>query len=94
MVVVYTEFSERRSSLKSPSSKLDKRLKGSGVVQIAIWKDSPEIAKMQDVFTNYSQEVFYDFNKPLRILDGPGWHSSIRTSTQEDFFVFSTDEKY
>jgi hypothetical protein len=79
--------------LKTTSSKT-RRLKGAGIVQIAIWKDSPEIAKYQDVFTNYSQEVFYDFAKPLRILDGPGWHSSIRTSSQEDFFVFSTDEKF
>lgn len=91
---MYTEGKAKENSLKSTSPKISKNLKGSGVVQIAIWKDSPEIAKYQDVFTNYSQEVFYDFNKPLRILDGPGWHSSIRTSTQEDFFVFSTDEKF
>ncbi len=80
--------------MKATSSKSKQPLKGSGVVQIAIWKDNPEVARWQDVFTNYSQEVFYDFSKPLRILDGPGWHSAIRTSTQEDFFVFSTDEKY
>ncbi len=81
--------------MKVTSTRSNKReLKGSGVVQIAIWQDHPEIAKHQDVFTNYSQEVFYDFSKPLRILDGPGWHSSIRTKAQDDFFVFTVDEKY
>ncbi|MDB5038508.1 MAG: hypothetical protein JWQ35_2036 [Bacteriovoracaceae bacterium] len=81
-----------KASTPTRTSKRD--LKGSGVVQIAVWKDSAEAAKWQDVFTNYSTDVFYDFSKPLRLLDGPGWHSSIRTSTQEEHFVFSVDEKY
>jgi hypothetical protein len=67
--------------------------KGKGVVQIAIWKDNPELLKMQDVFTNYSQDLFYDFSKPLHLLDSPGWSPTIRTESNEGFYVLSTNEK-
>lgn len=67
-----------------------------GFVQVAVWKESLEILKHQDVFTNYSQEVFYDFVRPLKVLDAPGWSSMIKVSPSEDegFFVFRTEEKY
>lgn len=80
--------------MKNTSQKTNvrKTVEGSGVVQVAIWRENPEASKWQDVFTNYSQEVFFDFSRPLKILDGKGWSPSIRVSTQDDFFVFSTDE--
>lgn len=78
--------------MKAATPKAKKAVnKGAGMVQIAIWKESPEVMKYQDVFTNYSQDVFFDFSRPLKILDGTGWNSTIRTSKQDDFFVFSTE---
>jgi hypothetical protein len=72
--------------LKAPSK--------AGTVKIAVWKDNQEILKHQDVFTNYSQDVFYDFVRPLKLLDSPGWSSSIRISPSDDgLFTFSSDEK-
>jgi hypothetical protein len=65
---------------------------GSGVAQVAIWKDSSEV--LQDVFINYSHDVFYDFAKPLRLLDAPGWSPMVKTGSDEGFFVFSLDEKH
>ncbi len=66
-----------------------------GCVKVAVWKDNDEVTKLNDVFTNYSQDVFYDFVRPLRLLDSPGWHSSIKVSPSEEegFYVFTSDEK-
>lgn len=62
-----------------------------GTVRVAVWKDSPEVEKYQDVFTNYSSNVFFDFSKPLKLLESPGWNSSIKTNSEGDFFVFTSD---
>ncbi len=62
-----------------------------GTVRVAVWKDGPEVERYQDVFTNYSSNIFFDFSKPLKLLESPGWSSSIRTNSEGDFFVFTSD---
>ena len=66
---------------------------GSGLAQVAIWKESSETHKLQDVFTTYSQDVFYDFAKPLYLLGSQGWSPMLKASSDGSFFVFSLDEK-
>lgn len=79
--------------MKAASATIKASKKSMGTVQVAIWKDSPEILKMQDVFTNYSQDLFYDFSKPLKLLDSPGWGAHIQTESDQGFFVLTTNTK-
>ena len=60
-----------------------------GHVQVAVWKDSHEFERHQDVFTQYSMGMFYDFSKPLRLLESPGWNADIKVVSEGDFFVFT-----
>jgi len=81
--------------VKSTRTNRSKAKVSQGTVQIAVWRENPEIVRAQDVFTNYSQEMFYDFAKPLRLLDSPGWNSAIRVDSKRDegFFVFSSNDR-
>jgi len=63
-----------------------------GIVQVAIWRDHPAALRMHDVFTAYSHDLFYDFAKPLRLLDSSGWSSQIRAGSADGFFVFTYDD--
>ncbi len=64
-------------------------LSDSGQVQVAVWKENSEFERHQDIFTQYSMGIFYDFSKPLRLLESPGWNSGIKVSSEGDFFVFT-----
>ena len=64
---------------------------GAGQVQVAVWRESDDFEKHQDIFTQYSMGVFYDFSKPLRLLDSPGWSSGIRARSDGEFFVFTNE---
>ncbi|MBN8555690.1 MAG: hypothetical protein J0L93_09615 [Deltaproteobacteria bacterium] len=66
---------------------------GSGLAQVAIWKESSDAHQLHDVFANYSQDVFYDFAKPLYLLGSQGWSPMLKASSDGSFFVFSLDEK-
>jgi len=81
--------------LKPTRTNRSKSKASQGTVQIAVWKESPEVVRAQDVFTNYSQDMFYDFAKPLRLLDSPGWSAAIRIESKGDdgFFVFSSNDR-
>lgn len=73
-----------------PKSKISQ-----GTVQVAVWRESSDLGRFHDVFTNYSQEIFYDFEKPLKLLDSPGWSAAIRVESKQDdgFFVFSSNDR-
>ena len=79
---------------KSTRSKagLSPDVPGSGLVQVAVWKENADFERHQDIFTQYSMGIFYDFSKPLRLLDSPGWNSGIKTKSDGDFFVFTHEE--
>jgi hypothetical protein len=92
-LILYTELKGallKQNRQKSTSQKSSQK----GTVQVAVWKDSAEIVKAQDVFTNYSSDTFYDFVRPLKVLEGSGWSSMIKAkSDDEGFFVFSAEDK-
>lgn len=73
------------------SSSKTRKASNKGTVQVAVWRENSEFERYHDVFTNYSKDIFFDFARPLKLLDGPGWSSSIKTSSDGDFFVFSSD---
>jgi len=81
-------------TLKNSKTKSERVKARGGSVQVAVWKDSAEIVKSQDVFTNYSSDTFYDFVRPLRVLEGAGWSSMIKAKADDEgFFVFSVDDR-
>ncbi len=78
--------------MQAPSNQnaTERKSCGSGVARVAIWKDSEGTVKLHDVFTTYSQGVFYDFAKPIQLLDGYGWNSAIRTDDADGFFTITS----
>ena len=80
----------KATATKSASKKVDP--KGAGMVQIAVWRDKTDLMLVEEAMTQ-GGEVFFDFSRPLQILDSPGWSSQIKTNSDGGFFVFSLDER-
>ena len=67
--------------------------KSSGIAEVAIWKDNPDITKFDDIFTQYSKELFFDFTKPLFVFDSIGWSSNFQAESKGDgFFVITNTQ--
>ena len=77
--------------MKATASKQSKA-RGAGTVQVAVWRDRSDLAMMEEALTQ-TGEVFFDFSRPLQILDSPGWSSQIQTDSDDGFFVFSLNER-
>lgn len=56
---------------------------------MAVWKDRLDQADGLDLFQGVSQDCFYDFVKPLRVLEGHQWSRAIRAQSEPDYFVFT-----
>ena len=64
----------------------------SGVARVAVWEEHPELTKFDDLHAQYSRELFYDFSKPLKLLDSPYWSRSIDARLDKDFFILSPND--
>ncbi len=81
----------KQSRVRAPQKKSGRtgaNQSGSNTVQVAVWKEGHEDRRALD---GLNQEAFYDFSRPLRLLDSSGWGGQIKaTSDGQGFFVFSS----
>jgi len=63
--------------------------KSKGMAKVAVWKDNSIDRRMQGLFSMSPEGTFFDFSKPLQVLDSSQWSSQIKMETQESFFCFS-----
>lgn len=83
-----------RNQTKSRSKVADAKSKA--VVQVAVFENNPGSYPHADVLSLTSDESFFDFTRPLQILEGRGWNSSIRVwnADQEGFFVLTSNDPF
>jgi|GEM_PF-5039457 len=70
-------------------TKFSKKRQSAGVAHVVLWKDSEKLYRDRDLSHVKWGDGFYDFGKPLDVLNSAVWSPVVEGHYDEGFFVLS-----